>query len=473
MNRSAISSFLEKNFGFVPTASQEAWFPAIAAFLANQENNSVFIFKGYAGTGKTTLVAYLAQHLQTLRFKWVLMAPTGRAAKILSHYAGQKAFTIHKQIYFPKSNSRGGIQFQLKPNRFTKTIFIVDEASMIGDDAKQSKLFENGSLLEDLVHYVRQGKDCKLLFVGDTAQLPPVHLDRSPALDEVTMEKFYFDEVFCTELSEVVRQAKDSGILYNATKIREQINREFFETFEFELSPFDDVIRLESGEEILEALQESYDEVGKEDSAVIVRSNKRATLYNKNIRNRILFLEHHLAVGDQLMVVKNNYFWLSADSQPGFIANGDLIAITAIHKYKSLYGFSFAEVSVKLVDYPEEPSFETTLLLDTLENDHASLTYEKSQELYQAVLEDYADIKSKYKKLLKVKKNPFFNALQVKYSYAITCHKSQGGQWKRVFIEQPYLPEGMDKDFFRWLYTALTRAKERVYLVGFSKSYFN
>ena len=196
MNRSAISAFLEKNFGFVPTASQEAWFPAIAAFLANQENNSVFIFKGYAGTGKTTLVAYLVQHLQTLRFKWVLMAPTGRAAKILSHYAGQKAFTIHKQIYFPKSNSRGGIQFQLKPNRFTKTIFIVDEASMIGDDAQQSKLFENGSLLEDLVHYVRQGKDCKLLFVGDTAQLPPVHLDRSPALDEVTMEKFYFNEVF-------------------------------------------------------------------------------------------------------------------------------------------------------------------------------------------------------------------------------------------------------------------------------------
>ena len=473
MNSSAISAFLEKNFGFVPTSSQEAWFPAIAAFLANKENNSVFIFKGYAGTGKTTLVAYLVQHLQTLRFRWILMAPTGRAAKILSQYAGQKALTIHKQIYFSRRNSSGGIQFELKPNRYIKTIFIVDEASMIGDHAQNSKLFENGSLLEDLVHYVRQGKDCKLLFVGDTAQLPPIHLDRSPALEELTMERFYFDEVICTELSEVVRQFKDSGILYNATKIREQINREFFEVFEFELSPFDDVIRLESGGEILEALKESYDELKKEDSVVIVRSNKRATLYNKNIRNHILFLEHQIAVGDQLMIVKNNYFWLSNDSQPGFIANGDLIEITAIHMYKSLYNFSFAEVNVQLVDYPEEPSFETILLLDTLENDHASLTYEKSQELYQAILEDYAEIKSKYKKLLKVKKNPFFNALQVKYSYAITCHKSQGGQWKRVFIEQPYLLEGMDKDFFRWLYTALTRAKERVYLIGFSKSYFN
>jgi len=472
MDRAAISSFLENKFAFAPTASQAAWFPAMAQFLATQAN-TVFVLKGYAGTGKTTLIAFLVQHIQALRFKGVLMAPTGRAAKIVSQYAGQKAFTIHKQIYYPKSSSGGGIQFQLKPNRHKKTIFIVDEASMIGDDAQQSKLFENGSLLDDLVQYVQQGQQCKLLLVGDTAQLPPVHLDRSPALDEEKLEHFHFDEVIATELLEVVRQAQDSGILFNATQIREQLQQAFFDSFQFTLRPFTDLIRLQSGDEILEALQSAYDEVGKEETALIVRSNKRASLYNQNIRNRILFLEHHLAVGDQLMVVKNNYFWLSPESQPGFIANGDLILIEAIHQYKSLYGFSFAEVSVQLIDYPDEPSFDTMLLLDTLDNDQASLSYEQSQALYQAVLEDYADEKSKYKRFLKVKNNPYFNALQVKYSYAVTCHKAQGGQWKRVFIEQPYLPEGMDKDFFRWLYTALTRAKERVYLIGFTKSFFN
>ncbi len=471
MDTAAISSFLKNKFVFAPTQSQANWFPAIASFLASK-NQAAFVFKGYAGTGKTTLIAFLVKQLEALSYRWVLMAPTGRAAKILSHYAGQKAYTIHKQIYYPKSNSSGGIQFQLKPNRFKKTLFIVDEASMIGDDAQQARLFENGSLLDDLVHYVRQGQDCKLLLVGDTAQLPPVHLDRSPALDEQKMEGFYFEEVLSTELLDVVRQAKDSGILFNATQLREQISQDYFDSFQFDLAPFKDVIRLQSGDEILEALQQAYDEVGMEETTFIVRSNKRASLYNQNIRNRILFLEHHLAVGDQLMVVKNNYFWLSPDSQPGFIANGDLIAIQAIHHYKSLYGFSFAEVEVQLVDYPDEPPFETVLLLDTLDNDQASLSNEKSQALYTAVLEDYAHEKSKYKKLLKVKKNPFFNALQVKYSYAITCHKSQGGQWKRVFIELPYLPEGMNKDFFRWLYTALTRAKERVYLVGFTNTYF-
>ncbi|MGB1021049.1 MAG: ATP-dependent DNA helicase [Flavobacteriaceae bacterium] len=472
MDRATISSFLEKKFSFTPTLSQASWFPVVATFLASKES-SAFVLKGYAGTGKTTLIAFLVQQLEALRCKGVLMAPTGRAAKIVSQYAGQKAYTIHKQIYYPKSKGAGGIQFQLKPNRYKSTIFIVDEASMIGDDAQQSKLFENGSLLDDLVQYVQEGHQCKLLLVGDTAQLPPVHLDRSPALDEHKMEHYYFDQVLSTELSEVVRQAQDSGILFNATQLREQLQQGFFESFQFTLSPFTDLKRLQSGDEILEALQNAYDEVGKEETALIVRSNKRASLYNQNIRHRILFLENHLAVGDQLMVVKNNYFWLSPDSQPGFIANGDLILIKTIHQYKSLYGFSFAEVNVQLVDYPEEPTFDTTLLLDTLDNDQASLSYEQSQALYQAVMEDYVQETTKYKRLLKVKSNPFFNALQVKYSYAITCHKAQGGQWKRVFIEQPYLPEGMNKDFFRWLYTALTRAKERVYLIGFTKSFFN
>lgn len=472
MDRTSIISFLEKKFSFSPTLSQASWFPAVATFLTSKDS-CAFILKGYAGTGKTTLIAFLVQQLQGLGYKGVLMAPTGRAAKIVSQYSGQKAYTIHKQIYYPKSKGAGGIQFQLKPNGHKNTIFIVDEASMIGDDAQQSKLFENGSLLDDLVQYVQQGHQCKLLLVGDTAQLPPVHLDRSPALDENKIEHFYFDQVFSIELSEVVRQAKESGILFNATQLRMQLSKDFFDSFHFTLSPFADLKRLQHGEEILETLQDAYNEVGKEETALIVRSNKRASLYNQNIRHRILFLENHLAVGDQLMVVKNNYFWLKPSSQPGFIANGDIILIKAIHQYKSLYGFSFAEVNVQLVDYPEEPAFDTMLLLDTLDNDQASLSYEQSQALFQAVMEDYVEETSKYKQLVKVKNNSFFNALQVKYSYAITCHKAQGGQWKRVFIEQPYLPDGMNKDFFRWLYTALTRAKERVYLIGFTKSFFN
>jgi exodeoxyribonuclease-5 len=338
---------------------------------------------------------------------------------------------------------------------------------MIGDDRKQAKLFENGSLLHDLVQYVSRGDRCKLIFVGDPAQLPPVHLNLSPALDQKELEHFHFDKVYGVELSTVVRQAKNSGILTNATQLRAQLTAEVYNQFQFDVSEGSDISFTNSGMDLFEAIETAFDEAGVDQSVFIVRSNKRANLFNEHIRKRILGWEDELCVGDQLMVVKNNYFWLAPDSKPGFIANGDVVEILSIQARKTLYDFSFAEVRVCLVDYPDEAPFETVLLLDTLKTETPSLSYEEGNRLYQKVLEDYASERSKYKKFLKVKKNPFFNALQVKYSYAITCHKSQGGQWEHVFVEKPYLPEGPDKDYLRWLYTAITRAKKNLYLIGF------
>lgn len=473
MSNPSFHNILSEKFRFEPTASQVKGFKKIAHFLSDAPDDSLLLIKGYAGTGKTTLIGHLVQQLSRIRKKSVLMAPTGRAAKVLSAYAGKNALTIHKKIYFPKVDSGGGsVQFSLKENKHTHTIFIVDESSMIGDDRQQSKLFENGSLLHDLVHYVTNGEKCKLIFVGDTAQLPPVNLGLSPALDEQELAVQFNATVYSITLEDVVRQQAESGILFNATSIRELLVGDQFEGFKFHLEGFKDVQRIIEGNEFLELLNNALDEDGIDQTVLIVRSNKRANLYNKSIRERILFLEPDLAVGDQLMVVKNNYFWLGADSQPGFIANGDVIRINRINKYVDRYDMKFAEVSVQMVDYPDEPAFDTVLLLETLNSETANLGYEQSQLLYQKVSLDHANEKSKYKRFLKVKKDPYFNALQVKYSYAITCHKSQGGQWKNVFVEQPYLPEGSNKDYFRWLYTALTRAKERLFLIGFGKEYF-
>jgi exodeoxyribonuclease-5 len=466
-------NILSEKFRFEPTASQAKGFEKIAHFLSDAPDDSLLLIKGYAGTGKTTLIGHLVQQLSRIRKKSVLMAPTGRAAKVLSAYAGKNALTIHKKIYFPKVDSGGGsVQFSLKENKHTHTIFIVDESSMIGDDRQQSKLFENGSLLHDLVHYVTNGEKCKLIFVGDTAQLPPVNLGLSPALDEQELAAQFNATVYSITLEDVVRQQAESGILFNATSIRELLVGDQFEGFKFHLEGFKDVQRIIEGNEFLELLNNALDEDGIDQTVLIVRSNKRANLYNKSIRERILFLESDLAVGDQLMVVKNNYFWLGADSQPGFIANGDVIRINRINKFVDRYDMKFAEVSVQMVDYPDEPAFDTVLLLETLNSETANLSYEQSQLLYQKVSLDHANEKSKYKRFLKVKNDPYFNALQVKYSYAITCHKSQGGQWKNVFVEQPYLPEGPNKDYFRWLYTALTRAQEHLFLIGFGKEYF-
>lgn len=460
-------SELEASFPFTPTSSQNNWFPEITKFIFSKEKNNAFLLTGYAGTGKTTLIGSLVSQLKLTNYKAVLMAPTGRAAKVMSTYSKFSARTIHKQIYYPKPESGGKMQFQLKVNKFRKTIFIIDEASMIGDDRQNAKLFENGSLLHDVVQYVSSGDQCKLIFVGDPAQLPPVHLNISPALDLDELTQFHFDEVFSIQLDIVVRQAQGSGILHNATLLRNQLNNELYDSFKFEVSDYNDILYTNNGMDLFEAIENAFRDSGTDQTVFIVRSNKRANIYNENIRKRILGLEDDLSIGDQLMVVKNNYFWLAPESKPGFIANGDVVQVESIQMRKEIYGFAFAEVTVSLVDYPEEDFFDTVLLLETLTSETPSLSFEDGNRLYQEVLKDYTSEKSKYKKFLKVKSNKFFNALQVKYSYAITCHKSQGGQWENVFIEKPYLPDGPDKDYLRWLYTAMTRAKKQLFLIGF------
>ncbi|MHA7863955.1 ATP-dependent DNA helicase [Flagellimonas marinaquae] len=475
MNDATVPTFLKiltDKFPHAPTLKQDVALNKLANFVLGKQKDNVFLLKGFAGTGKTTLVATLVSSLWKVKMSAVLMAPTGRAAKVMSVYSGNKAFTIHKKIYFPKKQSGGGIQFVLAPNKHRNTIFIVDEASMIPDTPADSKLFDNGSLLDDLMQYVHSGHNCKLILIGDTAQLPPVKLELSPALDEDRLSLNYNKDVECLELDEVMRQAGDSGILYNATNLREQLQSEFFEDFKFELNPYTDIVRLIDGNEIQEAIDSSYSENGKEQTAIIVRSNKRANLYNQNIRERILFLDNEIAVGDYMMVVKNNYFWLKPNSEAGFIANGDIIEVLELFAIKELYGFKFAEVKVKMVDYPNQRPFETVLLLDTITAETPSLSYEDGNKLYQEVMKDYAHEKTKYRKFLGVKNNKFFNALQVKFSYAITCHKSQGGQWDTVFVEQPYLPNGVDKDYLRWLYTAVTRAERQLYLIGFKDDFF-
>lgn len=475
MKSSTPASFyklLESKFPHTPTATQSVALQKLAEFTLSNIKEEVFLLKGYAGTGKTTLIGTLVNSLWKVQRKAVLMAPTGRAAKVMSNYAQTQAYTIHRKIYFPKKQSGGGVSFVLAPNKHRDTLFIVDEASMIPDTAADSKLFENGSLLDDLMMFVYSGHNCKLMLIGDTAQLPPVHLVLSPALDADKISLNYNKEVICLELDEVVRQADDSGILANATLLREQLHGEFFDEFKFDVNPFTDIVRLIDGNEIQEAIDSSYSENGKEETAFIVRSNKRANLYNQNIRERILFLENDLAVGDFMMVVKNNYFWLKPSSEAGFIANGDIIEILEIFDIKEIYTFKFAEVKVKMVDYPNMTPFETVLLLDTITAESPSLSYDDGNRLYQEVMKDFEQEKSKYKKFLGVKNNKYFNGLQVKFSYAITCHKSQGGQWNTVFVEQPYLPNGIDKEYLRWLYTAVTRAKNKLYLIGFKDDFF-
>ncbi|MEZ4817872.1 MAG: AAA family ATPase [Flavobacteriaceae bacterium] len=463
---------LKSDFPHTVTSKQDIALQLLSKFVIEEKKNTLFLLKGYAGTGKTTLIGALVKNLWKAKKTSILLAPTGRAAKVISNYSNKEAFTIHKKIYFPKAEKGGGVTFTLKPNKHRNTIFIIDEASMIPDVASESKLFENGSLLEDVMQYVYSGQECKLLLIGDTAQLPPVKLDISPALNKESLQNYYGKEVISIELDEVVRQQKESGILSNATKIRETIENGFYDSFKFESHNFPEVIRPADGQEIMDAISHSYSQNGNEETVIIVRSNKRANLYNQQIRSRILFQEEELSVGDYVMVVKNNYFWVKPHSEAGFIANGDIIEILRIKAFKELYGFKFAEVEVKMVDYPKMKPFETVLLLDTLTSETPSLSYEDSNRLYEEVKKDFADVTSNYKRFLSIKNNPYFNALQIKFSYAITCHKSQGGQWNTVFVEQPFLPNGIDKEYLRWLYTAITRAKEKVYLLGFKDDFF-
>lgn len=464
-------SELRKTFPFETTVKQDVALRMFSNFIFAKTNNKILLLKGYAGTGKTSIIATFVSNLWKAKKSAVLLAPTGRAAKVISNYAGMEAFTIHKRIYFPKKEKSGGVKFVMQPNKHRNTIFIVDEASMIPDTPVESKFFENGSLLDDLIQYVYSGFQCKLVFIGDTAQLPPVNSDLSPALDQDRLSLNYNKEVELVELDEVVRQQFNSGILENATILRDALVFEDFE-FKFNLNGFKDMVRLIDGYEIMDAINHAYNNNGHEETAMIVRSNKRANLYNKQIRSRILLNEDELSSGDYLMVVKNNYFWVSPSSEAGFIANGDIIEVLEIFNFKELYGFKFAEVKVRMVDYPKMKPFETVLLLDTIDAETPSLSYEDGNKLYNEVALDYASESSNYKRFMGVKNNKYFNALQVKFSYAITCHKSQGGQWNTVFVEQPYLPNGVNKDYIRWLYTACTRAKEQLYLIGFKDEFF-
>jgi len=469
-NASDFHKELLKKFPYHPTSKQSELFLMLVDFVFSKDNQSLFLLKGYAGTGKTTTISTLVTNLWKTEKKAVLLAPTGRAAKVISVYSKKQAFTIHKKIYFPKKQQNGSVDFVLQPNKHTNTIFIVDEASMIPDRPQNGKLFEKGSLLDDLISYVYSGHLCKLILIGDTAQLPPVKLTISPALEEDRLEADYRKNVKKIELNEVTRQHENSGILANATVLRILIENDVT-NFQFDLG-FPDIVRLVDGYDIEDAITGCYDTDGVEDTAFIVRSNKRANQYNQQIRSQIRGQENEISTGDFIMVVKNNYYWLKESSEAGFIANGDTCEVLRINAIKELYGFRFAEVEIRMIDYPDQQPFETVLILDTLTSETPSLTYEESNKLYEAVREDYAHEKSKYKQLLAVKKNVFFNALQVKFSYAITCHKSQGGQWKTIFIEQPYLPDGPSKEYFRWLYTAVTRAQEKLYLIGFKDEYF-
>jgi exodeoxyribonuclease-5 len=467
-----IKSLLLQHFPYTPTTGQGLLLDKLALFISNRQERSLFVLKGYAGTGKTTIVGALVKALPRLQWKSVLLAPTGRAAKVLAGYAEKPAFTIHKKIYQRKSKEEGSY-FQMMQNLHTNSIFIVDEASMISNQPVLSgNSFQQRRLLTDLFEYVYHGKNCKLILIGDDAQLPPVGIDESPALNPVYLKREFHLKIDGIELKEVVRQEESSGILYNATTIR---NDQKLETIEFphvELEGFEDTVRID-GMELQDELEWAYGNYSAEETMVVCRSNKRANIFNQQIRSRILWHEDEIAAGDLMMVVKNNYFWLGEESKAGFIANGDTVVIQKIVKMWELYGFRFADVIVRMVDYPDEPELETKIILDSIMEEGPSIKGERMREFFYEVEKDYMDIPNKRKRYQKVFDDPFFNALQVKFAYAVTCHKSQGGQWPVVFVDQGYLTdEMMDKEYLRWLYTAVTRATKKLYLVNFHDRFF-
>ena len=434
-------------------------------------SQTICILKGYAGTGKTYIISKVVKNLWKIKKPVILLAPTGRSAKVLSLYCNKEAHTIHREIYYVKNNPAGNIDFSLKINKHKNTIFIVDEASMISTTKKNEKNLFSESLLDNIIKYVYTGFKCSLLVIGDLAQLPPIFSEKSLSLDEEFLNKKYGLKVISSELDKVVRQKDNSGILSLATYLRNLIDIGDVEQLNINLSYYNDIILIEDGDQLINLLQDSYDEYGIQETSVIVRSNKRSNIYNKNIRERILFNENIISVGDLMMVVKNNYHWLNNNSE-GFIANGDIIKIEEIYNIKELYGFRFAEVKVTMIDYPNLNAFETVLILDTIEINSPSLDYLSLNKLYTEVLKDYLEIKTKYKRHLAVKKNKYFNALQVKFAYSFTCHKSQGGQWESIFVEMPFLTNGYDLDFLRWFYTAVTRAKNKLHLIGFDNKFF-
>ena len=459
---------IKTNFPYKPTSEQENVVKKLADFLFSRKSDELFLLKGYAGTGKTSLIGALVKTLDQLEQKCILLAPTGRAAKVFSHYAGHPAYTIHKKIYRQKSFSNELDNFSINDNLHQHTLFIVDEASMIANDGLSGSMFGTGRLLDDLIQYVYSGQGCRLMLIGDTAQLPPVGEEESPALSADVL-KGYGLEVYEAMLTEVVRQLHDSGILWNATELRRYIAEDDFFTLPMiKVEDFPDV-KVVPGNELIEAINESYDQVGLDETIVVCRSNKRANIYNKGIRNMILYREEELESGDLLMVAKNNYFWTEGCKEIDFIANGDIAVVRRVRREREMYGFRFADVTLCFPDY-NDLELEMTVLLDTLHTETPALPKELNDKLFYSVLEDYADITIKRERMKKMKADPYYNALQVKYAYAVTCHKAQGGQWKRVFLDQGYMTEDMlSPDYFRWLYTAFTRATETLYLVNWPK----
>lgn len=465
-----IRDLIEQNFGNIPTPQQREVFVMLEKFLPSTNEEECFILKGYAGTGKTTLISALVKILPKIRLKSVLLAPTGRAAKVISNYSGRKAFTIHKKIYRKKVAASPEMNFVLGDNIMENTLFIVDEASMISDQVHD---YSRQSLLQDLISYVYNGKNCKLMLVGDTAQLPPVGSAISPALNRQFISDQFRLNVFTYELTDVVRQEKESGILFNATQLRELVRRGE-ETFpKFKLRGYKDIFRM-TGERLVEGLNYAYDKYGMENTIVICRSNKNANAYNQNIRNRILYREEELSGGDHIMVVRNNYFWLKPEDNSGdFIANGDIAKIRKVRRIEEQYGFRFADLVIELLDYPDEEPLSCKVLLDTLYTETPSLSNAENKRFYEAVLQDYMHIENKKLRMDELKKDPYYNALQIKFAFAVTCHKAQGGQWPAVFIDQGYLTDEMlNTEFLRWLYTGVTRSNMELFLVNFSDQFF-
>jgi ATP-dependent exoDNAse (exonuclease V) alpha subunit len=460
-------------FGHVPTQEQEQGIDEFSLFLNHRLLNCVMVLRGSAGTGKTTLAGAIVKAMGAMKQKMVLMAPTGRAAKVFSLYANHAAFTIHRCIY--RQKTAGDLSgFRLNANLHSDTLFIVDEASMISSGGLAQSEFGSGSLLDDLISYVYGGNNCRLLLIGDTAQLPPVGEDEAPALiTEVLMG--YGLKVFECNLSQVLRQSQESGILWNATMVRQLITYdEMPQLPKLRLKPFDD-ISVVQGDELIEMLASSYSKVGADETIVVTRSNKRANVYNQGIRRMILDREEELCRGDQLMIVKNNYYLtsrlpISETKAPSFLANGDRCVVQRVRNCHELYGFRFAEVTFTLPDY-DDYELTSMMLLDTLSTDAPALTREQQENLFLRVMEDYADIPHKAERIRKLKVDPYYNALQVKFGYAVTCHKAQGGQWEHVYLDQGYMTDDMlTPDYIHWLYTALTRATQKVFLVNWPKN---
>ena len=463
---------------YEPTSCQEGLLRKVADFVSSDDSD-ILVVNGYAGTGKTTAISAVISVMKEFQTKCVLLAPTGRAAKVLSSYAGQPAYTIHKHIYRQKSVGGDGFgQFSLAPNKDKEALFIVDEVSLIGIDAGQQQstaAFGTGNLLEDLISFVRAGVECKVILIGDSAQLPPIGLEASPALLPEYMKMM--GGVQFAELSTVVRQQHESGILYNATLIRQlQSELEYGPgvmdicDLGLETEPFDDIERI-SGGELIEKIGDAYSAYGEDDTIILCRSNKRAIKYNLGVRSTVQFKEERLVRDDKLMIVKNCYQFLEGIEGMDYIANGDIAKIQKISKFEERYGLHFAEARISFPDYDDQ-EIVAKVILDTLESESASLTYEQSNMLYQGVNEDYAHITAKRKRYESVREDKYYNALQLKYANAITCHKSQGGQWRCVFIDNPFWQEELTVDDLKWLYTAITRATEKVYLVNFKDELF-